>query len=59
VSKQAAALTKSSGSFIRASFKGAIPLVAMTAIAKDSSNALIYPSVIIPGSLAFPLTSLI
>jgi len=37
----AAALTKSSGSLIKASFNGAIPLAAITAIANDSSNALI------------------
>lgn len=55
----AAAFTKSSGSFIRASFNGAIPLAAITPIANDSSNADIYPSVIIPGNLALPLASLI
>jgi len=44
---------------IRASFNGAIPLAAITPIAKDSSKAEIYPKVMIPGSLEFPLASLI
>lgn len=55
----AAALTKSSGSLIKASLKGAIPLAEITAMARDSSKAEIYPRVMIPGSLLFPFTSLI
>lgn len=35
----AAAFTKSSGSLIKASLRGGIPLAVMTAMARDSSNA--------------------
>lgn len=55
----AAAFTKSSGSLIKASLRGGIPLADMTAIARDSSKAEIYPNVIIPGNLLPPFTSLI
>ena len=55
----AAALTTSSGSLINASFSGAIPLAAMTPIARDSSKAEIKPRVIIPGILALPFASFI
>ena len=54
-----AAFIKSSGSLISASFNGAIPLAAITLIAKLSSKAEIYPNVIIPGNRAFPFVSVI
>lgn len=48
----------SSSSLTKESLKGSIPFELMIAIAFCSSKEAMYPRVIIPGSLAFPLASL-
>lgn len=59
---QAAAALTLSFSFFKASFKGLIPFAWMTPMAKVSSNAEMYPRVIIPGKaspLAYAIKSTI